>query len=104
MPDSSIGVVPPRVNSVDNIPNRNYSSKRNDSDKTIDYRGQGDLVMAQVRDLIDDSKYLPYFYKRLNALGPTKFMALADEARKVGFKPSRKFVQLLKYAYDTEHQ
>lgn len=77
-------------------PYRNYSSKGNDSDKTIDYRGQGDLVIAQVQDLIDNPKYLPYFYKRLNAVGPTKFLALADEARKVGFKPSRKFVALLK--------
>ena len=77
---------------------KNYSSKGNDSDKTIDYRGQGDLVMAQVMDLVDDPKYLPYFFKKLNTIGPVKFMELADIAHKTGFRPGRKFVQLLKAA------
>jgi len=51
--------------------------------------------MAQVMDLVDDPKYLPYFYKRLNAVGATRFMELADTARKIGFKKGRKFVSLL---------
>lgn len=71
-----------------------YSSKGNDSG-TIDYRGQGDLVIQEVQDLIDDANYLPFFYKRLYAVGPTRFLAIADHARKVGFKKGRKFVALL---------
>jgi hypothetical protein len=83
---------------VEHIQFKNYSSKRNDSDKTIDYIEQGNLVMAQVMDLIDDPKYLPYFFKRLNAIGPARFMELAELARKTGLKKGRRFVALLREA------
>jgi hypothetical protein len=75
--------------------NVTYSSKENNS-RTIDYRGQGDLVMGEVMDLIDDSRYLPFFYKRLNAIGPSQFLAIAHDARKTGFNKGRQFVNLLK--------
>jgi hypothetical protein len=52
--------------------------------------------MAQVMDLVDDPNYLPFFFKKLYAIGPAEFMSLADTARKVGFKKSRKFVVLLR--------
>lgn len=70
----------------------------NDSYRTIDYRGQADLVMASCMDLVDDPKYLPFFYKRLYAIGPDQFLALADEARKRGFKKGRMFVNSIKEA------
>lgn len=87
------------------------SQKRNDSDQTIAYnrllpngvyaqqtidnRESADRVMALVMDLIDNLDYLPFFYKRLYAIGPAKFLQCAELARKVGFRGGRKFTQLI---------
>ena len=63
---------------------------------TIDNRESADKIMALVMDLIDNLDYLPYFYKRLYAIGPYKFLEASDLARKVGIKKGRKFTQLIK--------
>lgn len=57
---------------------------------------QADQMIAMCSDLIDADKYKPFFFKRLYAIGPAKFMELADHARKYGTQPSRLFVKMLK--------
>jgi hypothetical protein len=57
---------------------------------------QADRVMETVSDLIDDPAYKPFFFRKLYAIGPTDFIAFADQARKENFKCSRRFVNLLK--------
>ncbi len=51
--------------------------------------------MQEAADLIDDSRYRPFFFKRLYNLGPAKFLELADRAR-AGAQPARLFCKLLK--------
>lgn len=59
---------------------------------------QAEKIMESCVDLIDAPKYRPFFFKRLYALGPARFIAIAEHARKYGTQPSRLFVKMLKEA------
>lgn len=78
-----------------------YSQDKNNNLIAIAYStiapGKADKVVENVRDLIDDPNYRPFFYKHLYRLGPAKFVALAERARK-GKSPGRLFVTLLRTA------
>ena len=91
--------------------------QRSESIKTIDYRNSGesssidyrsivkdkpdakeaDAIIADCKDLIDDEKYKPFFYRRLYDLGKSKFLEQAFKARKYNRNGAgRLFVHLLK--------
>lgn len=57
---------------------------------------EADRILESVSDLIDDKKYKPFFYKRLYILGPTKFLELADRARKGSKSKSGLFCKLMR--------
>ena len=58
---------------------------------------EADAIIADCKDLIDDPKYNPFFYKRLYELGKARFMEQAYKARKYHRgSPGRFFVHLLK--------
>jgi len=58
---------------------------------------RADLIIDSMPDLVD-SKYRPFFFKKLYTLGPELFIKLAEHARKYGtHKNGQKlFVKLLK--------
>ena len=91
--------------------------QRSNSIKTIDYRNSGesssidyrsivkdklsakdaDAIIADCKDLIDDEKFKPFFYKRLYELGKNRFLEQAFKARKYNRNGAgRLFVHLLK--------
>ena len=58
---------------------------------------EADAIIADCKDLIDDPKYNPFFYKRLYELGKSRFLEQAYKARKYHRgSPGRFFVHLLK--------
>lgn len=57
---------------------------------------EANKVIESVSDLIDDPKYLPFFFKRYYAIGKERFLESAYKARKYGRNPSTLFVHLLK--------
>jgi len=58
---------------------------------------EADAIIADCKDLIDDPKYNPFFYKRLYELGKARFMEQAYKARKYHRNGEGKFfVHLLK--------
>jgi len=91
--------------------------QRSNGIKTIDYRSnevnssiaiesivkddlsakEADAIIDDCKDLIDDEKYKPYFYKRLYELGKKRFLEQAFKARKYNRNGAgRLFVHLLK--------
>ena len=58
---------------------------------------QADRIIQSVTDLINDSKFNPFFYKKLYKLGPTEFVYRAKRAREAKvIDNGRLFVCLLK--------
>ena len=58
---------------------------------------EADAIIEDCKDLIDDPKYNPFFYKRLYDLGKSRFLEQAYKARKYHRgSPGRFFVHLLK--------
>ena len=58
---------------------------------------EADAIIADCKDLIDDPKFNPFFYKKLYELGKGRFMEQAYKARKYHRgSPGRFFVHLLK--------
>ena len=58
---------------------------------------EADAIIADCKDLIDDPKYNPFFYKKLYELGKARFMEQAYKARKYHRNGAGKFfVHLLK--------
>lgn len=56
-----------------------------------------DAIIEDCKDLIDDEKFKPFFYKKLYDLGKNRFMEQAYKARKYHRgSPGRFFVHLLK--------
>lgn len=56
-----------------------------------------DAIIADCRDLIDNEKFKPFFYKKLYELGKSRFMEQAYKARKYHKNGAgRFFVHLLK--------
>lgn len=69
---------------------KNYSSI--DTIETI----EADNIIKSTEDLIDDESYKPFFYKRLYAIGKSKYLEIADHCRKHGKVPAKLFVYMLK--------
>lgn len=58
---------------------------------------EADAIIEDCKDLIDDPKFHPFFYKKLYELGKGRFMEQAYKARKYHRgSPGRFFVHLLK--------
>lgn len=58
---------------------------------------EADAIIADCKDLIDDPKFNPFFYKKLYELGKGRFLEQAYKARKYHRgSPGRFFVHLLK--------
>lgn len=58
---------------------------------------EADAIIADCKDLIDDPKFNPFFYKKLYELGKARFMDQAYKARKYHRgSPGKFFVHLLK--------
>lgn len=58
---------------------------------------EADAIIEDCKDLIDDQKFKPFFYKKLYALGKSRFLEQAYKARKYHRgSPGRFFVHLLK--------
>lgn len=74
-------------NNIKSIDYSNYSNK-------ISVK-EADLLIEQIKHLIDDDKYKPFYYKSLYRLGTDKFRELVLLAEK-GKYPSRLFATLLK--------
>ena len=56
-----------------------------------------DAIIEDCKDLIDDDKFKPFFYKKLYELGKGRFLEQAYKARKYHRgSPGRFFVHLLK--------
>ena len=60
---------------------------------------EADLLIDKVTDLISDKDYRSYYFKHLQRLGPGRFLALAEQARRKD-KPVAWFAKSLKYAED----
>lgn len=76
----------------------NYSSI--EDNKVINYSSietiEADNIIKSTEDLIDDESYKPFFYKRLYAIGKSKYLEIADHCRKHGKVPAKLFVYMLK--------
>lgn len=58
---------------------------------------EADAIIEDCKDLIDDEKFKPFFYKKLYELGKSRFMEQAYKARKYHKNGAgRFFVHLLK--------
>lgn len=81
---------------------KDYSYRREETktaiaiDKVPLSAPEADAVIKSCVDLIDDKRYEPFFYKKLYKLGKSRFLEMAERARKYGNSNGKFFVHLLK--------